>query len=245
MKSRLTFLICASLVIHSVDRTLTAQPAQSAPMKAAIESSDLGRRQVIWIAVDAVDPPTAETAPRLLGMLGTAAVSVRVRPNGRLDVGFPGGVELSSPDWWVRQLDGARWEGSDGHVVRRRFHDDAPDLSPADAAALAGVWLDHDRTGRESRFWAWERVNDVVRSQPLVGWLLVRSLIAGAADEAQLMSVAAGPLEDLLAQHSRTLIDRVEEAARSDPRVLLALGGVWKNAIDDEDWLRIQALLER
>jgi hypothetical protein len=40
-------------------------------------------------------------------------------------------------------------------------------------------------------------------------------------------------------------MDQVEEAARSDPRVMLALAGVWKNAIDDEDWRRIQALLSR
>lgn len=59
------------------------------------------------------------------------------------------------------------------------------------------------------------------------------------------MSVAAGPLEDLLAEHSGVLMDRVEHAARSDPRVILALAGVWQNSIDDEDWLRIQSLIGR
>jgi hypothetical protein len=225
--------------------TVPPDPEVLAAMKAAVETSDFGRRDGIWIAVDETEPPAPEIAPRLLGALGTAAMSVHVRPGGRLEVAFPDGVELSSPDWWVRQVDGDRWEGSAGRVMRRRFHDDTPDLSPADAATLAAAWLHHDRTGRETRFWAWERVNDVIRRQPLTGWLLVRSLIAGAADESQLMSVAAGPLEDFLGEHSGALIDQVEDAARADPRVMLALRGVWKNAIDDEDWLRIQALLGR
>jgi hypothetical protein len=68
---------------------------------------------------------------------------------------------------------------------------DEPGLDPRDAAARAAAWLDHDRTGRETRFWAWERVDDVIGRQPVTGWLLVRHLIAGAADEAQLGSVAA------------------------------------------------------
>lgn len=85
----------------------------------------------------------------------------------------------------------------------------------------------------------------MIRSQPVTGWLLVRRLIAGATDDLQIMSVAAGPLEDFLASHSVAMIDRVLDAARSDPRVMLALGGVWKNAIADEDWRRIENLLGR
>jgi hypothetical protein len=122
---------------------------------------------------------------------------------------------------------------------------DEPGLDPRDAAARAAAWLDHDRTGRETRFWAWERVDDVIGRQPVTGWLLVRHLIAGAADEAQLGSVAAGPLEEMLSAHSAVLIDRVETAARTDPRTMRALAGVWKNAIADDDWERIQRLLGR
>ena len=225
--------------------TVPPDPEVFADMEAAIERSNVGQGQGIWIALADVEPPAPEAASGLLGALGTAAKAVHVRPDGRLEVGLEGGFRLSSPDWWVRQQRGDRWEGSDGRVVRRRFHDDVPDLNAADVSALGAAWLDHDRTGRETRFWAWERVNDVIRSQPVTGWLLVRRLIAGATDDLQIMSVAAGPLEDFLASHSVAMIDRVLDAARSDPRVMLALGGVWKNAIADEDWRRIENLLGR
>jgi hypothetical protein len=223
--------------------TIPPDPEVFEAMQAAIARLDFELGQQVWIALDDVEPPAS--ARRLIESLGIAAVAVHVGTDGRLEVAFEDGHRLSSPDWWVRKADGERWEGSLGRVVNRRFGGDAPDLSPIDAATLASAWLDHDRSGRGSRFWAWERASDVIRRQPSTGWLLVRCLIAGAADEGQLMSVAAGPFEDFLAQHSTALMDQVEEAARSDPRVMLALAGVWKNAIDDEDWRRIQALLSR
>jgi hypothetical protein len=49
----------------------------------------------------------------------------------------------------------------------------------------------------------------------------------------------------MLSAHSAVLIDRVEAAARTDPRTMRALAGVWKNAIADDDWERIQRLLGR
>jgi hypothetical protein len=225
--------------------TVPPDPEVLSAMQAAIEQSDFGLGQGVWISLDGVDPTSPESALRLLRSLGSAAASVHVEPGGRLEVILADGPRLSAGEWWVRQPDGDRWEGSDGRVVRRTFGGGAPNLSPADAAGLADAWLDHDGTGRETRFWAWERVNDVVRRQPSTGWLLVRCLIAGATDERQLMSVAAGPFEDLLAAHSGTLMDRVELDARTDPRVMRALAGVWQNSINDEDWLRIQSLIGR
>ena len=54
--------------------------------------------------------------------------------------------------------------------------------------------------------------------------------------------LAAGPLEDLLAKRGVDFIDRVEELARKDPKFNYLLGGVWRNAMTDEVWQRVQAI---
>jgi len=54
-------------------------------------------------------------------------------------------------------------------------------------------------------------------------------------------SLAAGPLEDLLAKQGPEFIERVEELARKDPKFNHLLGGVWRNAMTDEVWQRVQA----
>jgi hypothetical protein len=225
--------------------TVPPDPEVVDAMHAAIERSDFGLGEDVWIALGSVEPSGPKAAGATLGAMGSPVERVRVSPDGRIDVGLEGGPRLTSPDWWVQTSTAERWVGSDGRVTHRRFSDNGPRLAAADTAALAKAWLDHDRTGRNTRFWAWERVDDVIRHQPMTGWLLVSRLIEGAVDEAQLMSVAAGPFEDLLAKHSSVLIDRVEVAARSDPKTMLALAGVWKNSIDDGDWDRIQNLLGR
>jgi hypothetical protein len=54
--------------------------------------------------------------------------------------------------------------------------------------------------------------------------------------------LAAGPLEDLLAKRGVDFIDRIEELARKDPKFNYLLGGVWRNAMTDEVWQRVQAI---
>src|SRR3989449_8134031 len=52
-------------------------------------------------------------------------------------------------------------------------------------------------------------------------------------------SIAAGPLEDLLAAHGARFVARVEQQARRDDRFRACLGGVWLNPEDvPEDILR-------
>jgi hypothetical protein len=52
--------------------------------------------------------------------------------------------------------------------------------------------------------------------------------------------LAAGPLEDLLADFGNEYIDRVELLARQDPKFNDLLGGVWKNAMTDDVWWRVE-----
>jgi hypothetical protein len=77
-------------------------------------------------------------------------------------------------------------------------------------------------------FWAFSRVSEVVRYEPDVGLELTLLLLKKAGeDDAALAYVAAGPLEDLLQLHGLQVIDRFEQESKADPRVQLALSGVW------------------
>jgi hypothetical protein len=78
-----------------------------------------------------------------------------------------------------------------------------------------------------SRFAASEKVDELVHTDPEVGWSIVLRLVEEAPDDLVLSSVAAGPLEDLLRKHGNAVLDRVEEEARRDPKFRRCLTGVW------------------
>jgi hypothetical protein len=54
--------------------------------------------------------------------------------------------------------------------------------------------------------------------------------------------LSAGPIEDLLAKHGETFINRVEAETRKDPLFAKVLGGVWQNSMGDAVWKRVQAV---
>ena len=52
--------------------------------------------------------------------------------------------------------------------------------------------------------------------------------------------LAAGPLEDLLADFGPKYIDQVEALARKSPKFKDLLGGVWRNSITNDVWDRVE-----
>lgn len=52
--------------------------------------------------------------------------------------------------------------------------------------------LRYARDQSEDNFWAWEEVDDLVRSQPEIGWTVVLALVEQAPTPAALAFVAAG-----------------------------------------------------
>jgi hypothetical protein len=89
------------------------------------------------------------------------------------------------------------------------------------------------------------------RTEPTLAWEAIKEVIARYS-EADLFSAvdteaknvlgntAAGPLEDLLAEHGPSVIDTVETEAQQDRRMFWVLGCVWRNSMTDEVWERVQ-----
>ena len=91
-------------------------------------------------------------------------------------------------------------------------------------------------------FWAFNEMVDTVRDKPFEALEVILEILKIAEEEQVLANLAAGPLEDLLAEHGIVVIDRIIELAKSDPRFRDLLQGVWGNSVDPRVWKRIEAL---
>jgi len=89
-------------------------------------------------------------------------------------------------------------------------------------------------------FWAWEAARDLIKDDPPEAWLLVLELVR-KAPERVLGTVAAGELEEFIVAHAESFIDRIEEEARSNPRLKAALSGVYVWTLPPELFDRIES----
>lgn len=77
---------------------------------------------------------------------------------------------------------------------------------------------------------------------PEVLWRFIKATYKREIPERHLALLAAGPLEDLIAEHGYDYIDRIETEARQNPRFRHVLGGVWRNSSASDVWSRIEAI---
>jgi len=122
-------------------------------------------------------------------------------------------------------------------------------VTPEDLHRQAESWIRHwlapkGSSEREAYAWATD-IYDLEYHDPETLWRLI--LAIHARDRSPLIQqvLSAGPVEDLLAKHGATFIERVETQALEDPAFAKLLGGVWKNSMTDEVWQRLQAVWDR
>jgi hypothetical protein len=102
------------------------------------------------------------------------------------------------------------------------------------------------RSGEDNMYdWASLLMYDLVQNRPEEAWILIDALRHATDDLQVLAHLAAGHLEDLLAQHGDKFIDRFEALAKQDTDFRQMLGGVWQNSMSDEVWERVQAIALR
>ena len=116
------------------------------------------------------------------------------------------------------------------------------DLNKIVNAWIASESAEDGSPDRESNFWAIEHVSDwSFKREGEHVWQFITAAYKRDLSDKAFSSLAAGPLEDLLAKQGPEFIERVEELARKDPQFKYLLGGVWRNAMTDEVWQRVQA----
>ncbi|MBB3859252.1 hypothetical protein GGQ88_000492 [Novosphingobium hassiacum] len=124
---------------------------------------------------------------------------------------------------------------------------------------IAADWIIYARSTRLSSDDEHERgwvLYELARSNPEVAWQVISKLVNSYAEadlfsddeteaKAVLSNLAAGPFEELLAEHGPVFIERLEAAARQDRRLFWTLGCIWKNSMTDEIWSRVHAAAGR
>jgi Family of unknown function (DUF6869) len=109
---------------------------------------------------------------------------------------------------------------------------------------IEGYLLQLGNWAGRRNYWAWTVLTTLVDERPDLAWPMLLELLRRIPDE-HLDELAAGPLEDFIAQHEARVIDVVESEAARNPRLRLALAGVWQNATPPAVWARIEALADR
>jgi hypothetical protein len=92
----------------------------------------------------------------------------------------------------------------------------------------------------EEWFQGGELMMDAVRDVPETVWPAILKILEHELTPDQIADLAAGPMEDLLAQHGARFIERVEAEAKRNPRFNYLLGGVWRSRMSEEIWGRVR-----
>ncbi len=95
---------------------------------------------------------------------------------------------------------------------------------------LVNAWLAGDLEGA--------LLYDACYENPEAAWIAILKILERDLTTDQMALLAAGPLENLLAQHGAAFIDRVEEQAKNSSRFNHLLGGVWRQDMPAEIWSR-------
>ncbi len=114
-----------------------------------------------------------------------------------------------------------------------------------DDLALAATWIalqyaKNNSQEHEAKFWSFEEMARLQASDPERCWSIILKIFAQDQSDYLLANLAAGPLEDLLAQHGERFIERIETLARQEPRFRFATQMVWRNSISAPVWARLR-----
>jgi hypothetical protein len=109
--------------------------------------------------------------------------------------------------------------------------------------ALVTLWLADNTAERQDDDVPWSAFCVLeLGSHPDAVWTFVRKSLASAETVWQVVMLAAGPLEDLIAEHGAAFIDRIEHEAGHSARFRFALTGVWPQGNRQRAvWARVEA----
>jgi hypothetical protein len=104
---------------------------------------------------------------------------------------------------------------------------------------LAKAWIGEQYNRQEIE--ALKVIHDLRKTDPERCWSVILKIFEQAqSDDFVLGNLAAGPLEDLLADHGERFIERVETLARQAPRFRSLAQMVWRNSISGPVWARLR-----
>jgi hypothetical protein len=139
------------------------------------------------------------------------------------DPGSPGGIPM---EIWRRVM------RASGHTTL--YNSPSPNGRKRQLGSELDQLLDRWFVAKEC-FWAWSEVSDLISEEPEKGWLAIQALVRHADSNDTLVSIGAGPLEDLIRKYPADFVERVARLAAEDERFRYALGCVWLKLEDAPD----------
>jgi hypothetical protein len=123
-------------------------------------------------------------------------------------------------------------------------------MNPCERKELIESWLalQHVReriSERQDLSWVIAKIWDLCDDAPNEAFDFILGVLEEDASSSGMAILAAGPLEALLRKHGPRMIGRVERRARRDPRFAELLGCVWKNAMSNKIWTRVETACHR
>lgn len=105
------------------------------------------------------------------------------------------------------------------------------------------TFRDPNSNVEEANYWAFERLDDLVKNDPEKAWPLILEIRNATNDSKVLAQLAAGPLEDLINSSGDSFIDRIEALAKVDQDFRRLIGGIWpRRDLSEELLLRLKAV---
>jgi len=93
-------------------------------------------------------------------------------------------------------------------------------------------------------FPVFEQVDDMCQDDPDSTWKFILAVLEKNSSKEIMEKLSVGLLEDLLAKHGQHIIERVEEEAKRNAKFASLLGGVWKNRMDEDIWVRMKTVMD-
>jgi len=114
-----------------------------------------------------------------------------------------------------------------------------------DFPKLVDAWLGSPDKGSDipeyqNSTLAFDFVFSLMRESPEEGWQFLLEASRRELSPKRASMVAAGPLEDLLANHGSAIIQRLELEARQNLAFRNLLSGVWQNQTPSPIWARVK-----
>ncbi|NHQ85260.1 hypothetical protein HA050_03935 [Iodobacter sp. HSC-16F04] len=122
--------------------------------------------------------------------------------------------------------------------------------SPVISPELISAWIKIQHAGAESEiadqlWWAWEEVFFFSQKNPEHTFAFILATLREDSSNKIMANLSAGPLEDLIENFGESMIEKIEQEAKTNPLFASLLGGVWQGSTPDEIWSRVTAAWDR
>lgn len=110
---------------------------------------------------------------------------------------------------------------------------------------LAKTWLAYNLHGEEKDYWSVERLNEMAKHEPEKAWGIIKEINSMEFPESEWEEhinsvIGCGPLEEIIALNSKTLLKPILLEAKGSIKLRAQLSMIYETSVNNEIWSEIQ-----